>query len=339
MKIQDILLLLSIAETESILNKARDIINNRKENIEIELYNIIPFKNKIEVLNNYKEKMAKEKMQYVSVLEDDYPELLRQIHDYPLGLFIKGNRKILNRKHLSIVGTRKPTYDGIKMCNMIMNHLQNEDVTIISGLAFGIDIEAHKAAIKYKIPTISVLPSSIENPVPKTNIKISKSIIETGGLLISEKPIGYIVKNYSYVQRNRIIAGMSDRLLIVEASIKSGTMTTAKFAIEQNRDVYAMPGSITNPVSEAPNYLIYNGATPVYKPEHFYEIKNNKAPSINTKFLNNPVYMYLKTKKIASIEDISIDLNININDIQVNLMELELDDIISRNNGLIILNE
>ncbi len=222
MKIDDMLLLISAMENESLIAKTRELINSCPENLLEEIYNIIEYDDKEKILENAKKIMKKDNFEYVSVLEDDYPKLLRKIYDYPLGLFIKGNRDLLNKNHVSIVGTRKITHDGKLMCQRVIKHLSEHNVTIVSGLAFGVDITAHSYAMEYNVPTISVLPSSVNSPVPRSNIRVAKEILNSGGLLVSEKPPGYLVLAHSFVQRNRIISGMSDRTLIVEAAEKSG---------------------------------------------------------------------------------------------------------------------
>ncbi len=181
---------------------------------------------------------------YVSVLDDDYPPLLRQIKQYPIVLFYKGDYSILERRCVSIVGSRKAREDSRKTCDLVVKHLKRADVNVVSGLAFGVDSFTHKASLKYGVSAVSVLPSSVDNPIPVTNLFIARAIVESGGLLLSENPPGHMVEQGGYVKRNRIISGLSDRTLIVEAALKSGSMTTAKYALEQNRDVYAVPGSI-----------------------------------------------------------------------------------------------
>ncbi len=338
MTIDDMLLLVSIMENEQSINIARKLIDEKFTTILDDIYELIEFKDKEHLVEKAKRIMQRDHFEYISVLDDDYPELLRKIPDYPIGLFIKGNRELLNKKHLSIVGTRKATYDGKRMCDMIANHLQSEDVTIVSGLAFGIDIAAHLAAIKYNVPTISVLPSSVNRPVPRTNLHIAKQILHTGGLLISEKPPAYKVKNYSYVQRNRIISGMSDRTLIIEAALRSGSLTTAKYALEQGRFVYAMPGSISNPVAEGTNMLIKQGAIPVTSAEDFYHIDAKKESALYEKYKDNLIIQYLIKHGAVEVEEIFGEVELDFADIQVGLMELELEGVVSRSSNRIYLN-
>ncbi len=338
MDIDDLLLLLTIMDSEPAFKSTRKLIDDKFTSILDEIYNIIEFKDKEHLVEKAKYIMKRDNFDYVSVLDDDYPELLRKIPDYPIGLFVKGNRKLLNKKHVSIVGTRKPTYDGKKICDMVAKHLKDEDITIVSGLAFGIDITAHAAAMKYSIPTISVLPSSVNRPVPRTNIKVAKEILNSGGLLVSEKPPGYEVQNHSYVQRNRIISGMSDRTLIVEAAIRSGSLTTAKYALEQSRFVYAVPGSITNPVAEGTNLLIKQGAIPVTCGEDFYHIDVQKVDKMDEKFKDNSIVQYLEKNGATELEEIFSEVEMDFSDLQVSLMELELEGVIVRSSNKIYLN-
>ncbi len=340
MKIDDMLLLISAMEDESLIARTRELINSCPENLLEEIYDIIEYKDKEKILENAKKIMKREHFEYVSVLEDDYPRLLRKIYDYPLGLFIKGNRKLLNKNHVSIVGTRKITHDGKIVCQRVIKHLAKQNVTIVSGLAFGVDITAHRYALEYKVPTISVLPSSVNSPVPRSNIKIAKEILSNDGLLISEKPPGYEVRPHSFVQRNRIISGMSDRTLIVEAAEKSGSLVTAKYALEQNREIYAVPGSITNPVAKGTNLLLKQGAIPVINGDDFYPVEDaEKNKSKEDVIKGSKVAMYLVEHGASDLDILYDSLDISFTALQVELMELELRGYVHRSNGKIYINE
>ncbi len=220
--------------------------------------------------NKLRASLESKNIKFISVLDDQYPNLLRQIKGYPFGLFYKGDVSLLQKPCVSVVGSRKASYDADKMCDKLALHLKNKGVSVASGLAFGVDSLIHKACLRHSVKTISVLPSCVDKPIPISNRMIAHKILEAGGLLISENPPNFNVRPESYVERNRIISGISDRTLVVEAAIKSGSMTTAKFAIEQNRDLYAMVGSISNPVAAGCNYLISQGAKPLVYAKDFY---------------------------------------------------------------------
>ncbi len=257
-------------EDES-LDRAEELIRIICHDVELEIANLDREYAKLRQI------LEEKKIKFISVLDDDYPPLLREIKGYPFGLFYKGDVSLLSKPCVSVVGSRKASYDASKMCDNIARHLKKTEVSVASGLAFGVDSFIHKACLRHGVKTISVLPSCVDKPIPVNNRKIAFQILEAGGLLISENPPNFNVRPASYVERNRIISGISDRTLVVEAAIKSGSMTTAKFAIEQNRDLYAMVGSISNPVAKGTNYLISQGAKPLVYAEDFYELIEEEA--------------------------------------------------------------
>ncbi len=256
---------------------------------------------------NLQKILQNKSIKFISVLDDEYPSLLRQIKGYPFGLFYKGDISLLQKPCVSVVGSRKATYDADKMCDKLALHLKNKAVSVVSGLAFGVDSLIHKACLRHGVTTISVLPSCVDNPIPVSNRNIANKILEAGGLLISENSPNFNVRPESYVERNRIISGVSDRTLLVEAAIKSGSMTTAKFAIEQNRDLYAMVGSISNPVAEGCNYLISQGAKPLVYAKDFYDViddENNDFDDKENKLPESEILEFIKKRGRVDIDEI-----------------------------------
>lgn len=175
---------------------------------------------------------------------------------------------LLSRPRVAIVGSRKVTPYGKAVTSQFAGDLARQGVVIVSGLAYGVDAIAHEAALEAGGLTIAVLPSSLERIYPTGHTGLARRIIEQGGALISEYPPGSTIayKN-QFVERNRIVSGMSDALLITEAAINSGTMHTARFALEQGKDVLAVPGNITSPTSAGTNNLIRVGALPATEPQ------------------------------------------------------------------------
>ncbi len=194
-----------------------------------------------------------------------YPRLLLEIPDAPLLLYVRGSVEALaGTRLLAIVGSRTATTYGRQVINTAVPDLVSANVTIVSGLAFGIDALAHQATLDHQGTTIAVLGSSIA-PVeimPGKNQPLAKAIIDGGGVLVSEYPPGTATQSYQFPQRNRLIAGMSQATLVVEAAAKSGSLITSQLALDYNRDVLAVPGSILSPMSEGTNQLIVNGARP-----------------------------------------------------------------------------
>jgi DNA processing protein len=188
-----------------------------------------------------------------------YPDLLAEIYDPPLVLYARGNLEIMENPCIAIVGTRKPTIYGLQMSQGIASDLGNRGLTIVSGLARGIDAAAHRGCLEGNGNTIAVLGCGIDMVYPKEHAQLTRKIIEKG-LLLSEFPPGTSPSPQNFPVRNRIISGLSLGTVIVEASEYSGSLITARLAMEQNRELFAVPGNLTSPQSFGPNFLIKQGA-------------------------------------------------------------------------------
>lgn len=189
-----------------------------------------------------------------------YPALLKQIYDPPLVLFIKGDGSKLNSSQVGIVGSRFATINGKETAKTIAIDLVNQGVTVCSGLALGIDASAHKGALNAKGVTIAVIATGIDIVYPARHKELSRNIIESGGVVVSEFLPGVLPKPGNFPRRNRLISGMSLGVVVVEAAIKSGSLITARCAIEQNREVFAVPGSVNNKLAQGCHWLIKQGA-------------------------------------------------------------------------------
>lgn len=204
--------------------------------------------------------MKKNNIDIISIEDKQYPNILKEIYDPPICLYIRGNKEILNNKSISIVGCRKATDYGRKVARDFAYNISKQDINIISGLAIGIDSEAHLGAVEANKKTVAVLGNGLDTIYPKENINLSQKILDSGGAIISEYPLGIKPKKENFPARNRIISGMSNRLLVVEAKEKSGTLITVDFALEQGRDVFVVPGNIISENSAGTNDLIKQGA-------------------------------------------------------------------------------
>lgn len=195
----------------------------------------------------------------------NWPPLLEEINDPPEQLYFAGAIPDYKRKFLCVVGSRKYTNYGREAIEYLIRELKGYPITIVSGLALGIDSIAHRAALKNNLPTISVPGSgiSLEALHPQSHTRLAQEIVEKGGMLMNEFDPEFKATQWSFPQRNRIMAGMSHAILVVEAEKKSGTLITARLATEYNRDVLALPGSIFNTTSQGPHMLIRLGATPI----------------------------------------------------------------------------
>lgn len=202
------------------------------------------------------------KIEEICIESDDYPEQLRNIYDPPMKLFVLGNKQLLKQKGVAIVGSRDATEYGKKVALEFSKNLSENGINIISGLAFGIDTYAHLGTLKQNNEgkTIAVLGSGLDEIYPKQNIELAKKIIQLGGCIITEYRIGTKPEKLNFPQRNRIISGLSKGVMVVEASERSGSLITADFALEQGREVFAVPGNILNKTAVGTNNLIKQGA-------------------------------------------------------------------------------
>lgn len=190
----------------------------------------------------------------------DYPQRLREIFDAPALLWIRGDATLLAKPSIAVVGTRHPTPYGSGMAEMLSRDLAARGLVILSGMARGVDTSAHKGALAAKGKTIAVWGTGIDVIYPKENKSLAEQIVSTGGVIVSELPMGTFPAPQNFPKRNRIISGMSLGVLVVEAGEHSGTRVTARCALEQNRDVFAVPGNVTTKNAWGPNTLIKQGA-------------------------------------------------------------------------------
>lgn len=238
----------------------------------------------------------------INQYDEEFPEMLRIIQDPPKKLYCIGNIELLKSKKISVVGSRKCTAYGKSIAERLSTKLSNSGVTVVSGLAKGIDKYAHIGGLKNIGSTIAVLATGIDRCYPTSNQGLYNQISKDG-LIISENPPGYICHRYDFPRRNRIISGLSDAVVVVEAPLRSGALITAEYAMEQGKDLFAIPGNITSFFSIGCNQLIREGAKPV-----------------------------------AVLDDILIDLNIDIKNYELNLDlgddELAVYDIIRKQGEL-----
>ncbi len=207
----------------------------------------------------------------VAYADEAYPERLREIFDPPPLLWVRGDVSLLSRPALAVVGTRHPTPYGVGMAEMLSRDLALRGLIILSGMARGVDTAAHKGAIAAKSPTIAVWGTGIDVIYPKENKALAEQIVAGGGAIVSEHKLGTFPAPQNFPRRNRILSGISIGVLVVEAGEHSGTRVTARCAIEQNRDVYAVPGNVTNKGAWGPNTLIKQGARLVATWEDVWE--------------------------------------------------------------------
>lgn len=293
--------------------------------------------------------LAREKgIEIYAITETEYPEKLRHIPDPPLVIFIQGNLKVKNS--VAIVGSRKCSYYGLNVAENTARELASSNISVISGLAFGIDCAAHTGALKgNNYPGIAVLGSGLLQVAPKSNFEIAERLLSAGGALVSEYPLRTKAQNYFFPERNRIVSGLSDLVLIVEAAEKSGSLITARLALEQGREVLAVPGPINSNFSLGTNNLIKDGAR-IFSQikdilEYFPEIKAKESnpPENLIKNLSaekKQVYELISAEGEISKDEIAEKVNYSIKNLDQIISELELSGLINLNyNGCLELSK
>jgi DNA processing protein len=211
--------------------------------------------------------------------KDEWPELLKEINDPPKNLRIRGELPIAGNKLLAVVGSRKYSIYGKEACESLIAGLAGYPITIVSGLALGLDAIAHRAALRAGLQTIALPGSgaSYEAIHPRTNVELGEEIIENGGGIISEFPDDMKATLWSFPKRNRIMAGMCNATIVIEAQTKSGTLITSRLATEYNREVGCVPGHITATTSDGPHMLIRLGAALIRNSDDILELLGLKS--------------------------------------------------------------
>lgn len=273
--------------------------------------------------------------------EADYPDKLRQIFAPPLLLYVRGDlTKALQHKCLAVVGTRKASAYGREMVKKLLTPLCKEGLTIISGLALGIDTIAHYTALNGGAPTIAALACGVENIYPAQNLQLAEKIVANGAL-ISEYEPGSKPERWNFPARNRIISALSDAVFIVEGPLTSGALLTAKNAIEQNRDVCALPGNINHQNAEGPNHLIKNGAALISSSDDLFNLLEIKAP-IDEQIELFPslcpdeeqlVKLLREAQTALSFDELLVSCSFPIGRLSTHLTNLELKGLIAKESG------
>lgn len=274
--------------------------------------------------------------------DDVYPQLLREIPDPAPLLTVKGDTQLLHRLAIAVVGSRNPSLNAVTFTRKITTDLSSNDLVIASGMARGIDSAAHNFALANG--TIAVIAGGIDHVYPRENAGLYHEISERG-LLVAENPFGAAPEKYHFVQRNRLISGLSLATIVVEAGLKSGSLTTAKFAAEQGRDVFAMPGSPLDARCQGSNGLIKEGAKLIESSADILEevpslralfsatknaekIEKNEAVNCDNNLIENKKIGAEILQKLSfsptTIEELIVELNMPASLINCALMELEL---------------
>lgn len=260
----------------------------------------------------------------VSYFDDDYPERLRNINKPPCFLFVVGENNLNSSRVVSVIGTRYPSSYGRDNTEKFIAGLQDYGVLLISGLAYGIDVIAHKNALRYGMKTAAIIAGGVDRIYPAEHKPLAEEMIKTGGCVVSESPLCTEPEKYLFPARNRIIAGCSDAVLIIEAGHKSGTIITAICANDFDRDVFAVPGDVNRSTSIGCNNLIKkNQAQLVTSPDDIVMMMNWKDKIEHTKLKEDKIGV----NKTADMEKTRIEYKVNTagrdNDLYASLNEKE----------------
>lgn len=266
--------------------------------------------------------------------DSDYPPRLKEISDPPLVLYVKGNKSTLLQSQLAMVGARNATPTGQRTAENFACTLAEAGLVITSGLALGIDGASHRGALKAKGKTIAVFGTGLQHIYPTSHRKLAEEIIQQQGALISEFPLNTSPTPYHFPRRNRIISGLSLGVLVVEAKLKSGSLVTVKHALDQGREVFAIPGSIHHPLAKGCNHLIRQGAKLVETAEDILEEFGFALPEVKNaqKVVELPteqalIYAQIDTE-ITPMEVILCRTGLTAGDVSSILLVLELDGFI-----------
>ena len=278
-----------------------------------------------------------------SYFQKNYPQRLKDIHDAPLVFYYQGNADLNPKKSVAIVGTRDASNYGKNFAEELVNELQRHQTLIVSGLAYGIDIAAHRASLKYQLPTIGVMASGIDIIYPAAHKKTAFQMVKAGGIL-TENSFGTKPDAVRFPARNRIIAGLADAVVVVEAKTKGGALITAEIANNYHKDVFALPGSIHSRTSQGCNWLIKNHkANLISSAEDLIYLMNwsldSDQESVQRQLdfsqtnLEEPDRLILNSLKEKQSEGLKIDelsliMNQPVNQIQSRLLQLELQGLV-----------
>ncbi|MBW3466750.1 DNA-processing protein DprA [Arthrospiribacter ruber] len=319
------------------VGKALKIPRVNKGLLELRKSKDVFLKNAEEIINN----CQKKGITILSFSHPSFPSRLKLTDDCPMVLFTKGNLNLNTERTIGIVGTRNATEYGRNVTKKIVEDLAPYSPTILSGLAYGVDIEAHRSALMSKLPTVAVLGSSVDQIYPSVHKNTSIEMLESGGL-ISEYPPGTVMHPSNFPKRNRIIAGLSDALIVVEAAQKGGALITAEIAYSYNKEVFAVPGNLQATYSEGCNLLIKQMKASIYTgPKDLEEVlswskeggvtNSNMAKKLDLNSFegdDRKVLEILQEKKELEIDSLALLSEIPISTLASKLLNFEFEGLI-----------
>lgn len=299
------------------------------------------FDNALERAKREAEFVEKNNIDVIFYTDPRYPKRLKACNDAPVLLYAQGNMDLNKHRVVSIVGTRTPTDYGRQLCKELIEELQSYDVLVVSGLAYGIDVVAHKECLNLGMPTVGVVGHGLDRIYPAVHTSTAEKMKKNGGVL-TEFPSGTVPDRENFPARNRIVAGLADATIVIEAGIKSGTLITAEIANSYNRDVFAFPGRVGDEFSEGCNVLIRHhkaglltcAADLAYtlgwekgeqqnKPKH-----NQLSLAMDLSDEERSIINTLAQSQAIAIDDLTLKLGMPVSQLTMNLLNLEMQGII-----------
>lgn len=288
----------------------------------------------------FKKAFEDEDIKLLTFEDSHYPPLLKQIPDYPLALFYKGNIDLLdNECNLAVVGSRNASNEACIALNNIISGFRNSNLTVVSGLAYGIDAQAHKSAIENNIKTVAIIGCGLDTIYPNQNKNIFYDIVEKSGVVMSEYPLKVKPMPANFPQRNRIVAGMSKGTLVAEAKLKSGAMISANLTLDYNRELMCIPGNILNPNTTGIYHLIKNGASITTNAQDILNALNwetqleEERPCVDELNDMQKQIFDILSLEAKTFDDIMQETDIDVSLVMVILTELELQGLIKQSNS------
>ena len=294
--------------------------------------------NNIKIAEKEIDRVSKNGFEIIFKGEDFYPALLSEIYDPPPFIYVMGDKDILNTEKIAVVGSRRASSYGFSSLNNILPDVSRNGITVVSGMAYGIDSMAHRIAVRENGKTIGVNAGGLLHPYPAGNRSLIDRILKNG-CIITEFPLDVTPRPFFFLVRNRIIAGISRSILIVEAAFKSGSLITAKLGLEQNRDIFAIPGRIDSPLSQGTNYLIQQGAKIITSSQDIlieYGIilkKRKKAEKLNISKKEKKILDLMTDNELKSIDYFVDKLDFSVSEIISLLMGMVLKNIVTEEAG------
>lgn len=321
----------NIEETEL---KAAEILNSR------EIEQFFYWKRRLDDSRKEYHSLGASGIRFITAEDREYPQRLLRIYNYPMGLYIKGRLPDENRKTAAVIGARSCSPYGKQMAYHMGKLCGEAGIQVISGMALGIDGEGHRGALDAGGDTFGVLGCGINICYPKENYYLMERLVEKGGV-ISEFPLGEPPKPGNFPMRNRIISGLSDAVLVIEAREKSGSLITAELGLEQGKDIFAVPGRVTDPLSAGCNKLIRDGAGILTEPSDFVDyfgIEMKKTDRLDKKrvegLAKNEKMVYACLDLVPRfLEQIASDCQMSVQECMRVLLELEIKGMVEETTG------